>query len=627
MKGESAIVITGVGLEFPGIQDSASLLGTSPIAVGTHEFRPDIKLGRKGLRYKDQATKLALCAAKAALEDAKLPTSAETQISSETFGVVVSSNLGNLDTVCRVVSEIHSGSTNDLSPLDLPNASSNVIASTIAIRFGCKQLNLMLCNGATSGLDALYLAGNAIRAGRANRVLIVGVEPVNQMASRLMQESARAWLGYEIEMRLGEGAAAVIIEDAEEARRRNAPIYGSPGNYVYTRGIDVAGCIHTALKGNTSIDLWLTPNCMYGLTSSAVQHALNSVWAGPLPRCHDLGAMLGETYGAFGVLQCVAACTWLRTNGGKRTLMTAGAALDDGCASMIIDRCDRDADEKCDWEDVSHRGRPYRSSKVFFSDYPISIYEPVSCASPSATSIAMIHGMGAGWDIWETLQWGLSDTFRTYSLNLPWSGRENPRWPCYIGGAEWLRLGLQLVPKKTTFVVAHSFAANVLLEHLNSHGTGYLRGMVLISPFYKSRTEDFEWEVMTYYMNYFQTLLEQGLRARARTAGLTADYLHAMAKKIRERIAPLGWLQFFNTFIRTPMLELHQFSIPTLVIAGETDIASPTADCLALVQTLPNARLEIIPNCGHYCMLEQPHKVLSLVDKYVKEWSAVLPAI
>jgi monoamine oxidase len=38
--------------------------------------------------------------------------------------------------------------------MDLPNASSNVVASSVAIRFGLRGPNLMLCNGATSGLDA-----------------------------------------------------------------------------------------------------------------------------------------------------------------------------------------------------------------------------------------------------------------------------------------------------------------------------------------------------------------------------------------------------------------------------------------------------------------------------------------
>src|SRR5262245_17930065 len=124
MNSRRSVVVTGLGLEFPGLPATEALLGMRDTPLQPVAFNPADKLGRKGLRYKDRATQLAMCAAQAALEDAGLSVSAKEQCSPETFGVVVSSNLGNLDTVCRVVDTIHAGSVKDTSPLDLPNASS-----------------------------------------------------------------------------------------------------------------------------------------------------------------------------------------------------------------------------------------------------------------------------------------------------------------------------------------------------------------------------------------------------------------------------------------------------------------------------------------------------------------------
>jgi len=59
----AAVIITGLGLEIPGIQDTANLLDALKAPVEASEFIPADKLGRQGLRYKDRATKLALCAA------------------------------------------------------------------------------------------------------------------------------------------------------------------------------------------------------------------------------------------------------------------------------------------------------------------------------------------------------------------------------------------------------------------------------------------------------------------------------------------------------------------------------------------------------------------------------------
>jgi len=333
----AAVIITGLGLEIPGIQDTANLLDALKAPVEASEFIPADKLGRQGLRYKDRATKLALCAAQTALTNAGLPTSAATQITPETFGVVVSSNLGNVDTVCRVLDTIYSEGADSVSPLDMPNLSSNVIASSLAIRFGCKALNLMVCNGATSGIDATHLAANAIRARRADRVLVVGVEPVNPLVERLMEEAATTWLGFQSKPRLGEGSAAIVLESAGSVSARDVKGYARLGRYAYSYSGDVARTIHEVDdEGAAPPDLWLTPNLSYNPAAEAAERRL-TLWNGIPPVYLDLSYALGETYGALGVIQCVAACLWLLKHCRHKAVATSGACWDEGVASLIIE--------------------------------------------------------------------------------------------------------------------------------------------------------------------------------------------------------------------------------------------------------------------------------------------------
>ncbi|GAA2974432.1 beta-ketoacyl synthase N-terminal-like domain-containing protein [Actinokineospora diospyrosa] len=133
-------------------------------------------LGRKGLLGKDPATRLALCAVHRALG---LPLGKPTLPlpGAVTTGVVVSSNLGNIDTVRSAAALVRAGERRSISPMDIPNASSNVIAGAIAIRFGFTGPNLTLCSGRTSGIDALRHGSRLIAADRADRVVVVGVEP------------------------------------------------------------------------------------------------------------------------------------------------------------------------------------------------------------------------------------------------------------------------------------------------------------------------------------------------------------------------------------------------------------------------------------------------------------------
>lgn len=185
------VAVTGCGLYIPGV-DGAFPPGEE------HRL-----LGRKGLLYKEQATRLALCAVHRALG---LPPGAPRADGppDPATAVVASSNLGNVATVRKVVETLREGSGRDVSPLDAPNASSNVVASTVAIWFRFGGPNLMVCSGATSGLDAIALGSLLLRAGRASRVVVVGAEPDDEVA-RSLRAGVRA------------GAAALVLEPAERA--------------------------------------------------------------------------------------------------------------------------------------------------------------------------------------------------------------------------------------------------------------------------------------------------------------------------------------------------------------------------------------------------------------------------
>jgi 3-oxoacyl-[acyl-carrier-protein] synthase II len=99
-------------------------------------------------------------------------------------------------------------SAREVSLLDAPNASSNVIASTIAICFRFGGPNLMVCSGATSGLDAVWLASLLLRSGRADRVVVVGVEPDDEVSVALRRRRG----GRRAPARAG--AASLILEPA-----------------------------------------------------------------------------------------------------------------------------------------------------------------------------------------------------------------------------------------------------------------------------------------------------------------------------------------------------------------------------------------------------------------------------
>jgi len=239
--------------------------------------------------------------------------------------------------------------------------------------------------------------------------------------------------------------------------------------------------------------------------------------------------------------------------------------------------------------------------------------------SNSDLAIATLHGLGNRWEMWDPLIQNLASPIEIFSLDLPWSGQQGYLWGLKSTISEWLQLGLNTVKTDISVFLAHSFGANAVLEYLCTYQVHTLKALILISPFYKERYEFVNWSTMEYHMNHFQKLLEEGLRAHPQTKQTTRETIVAMAEKVRERIGPYGWLQFFNMYSRTPGLNLQAIQIPCLVLGGEHDFASFALDCKALARNLPNGTVEILTNCGHFSILENPRIVVSIIDRFLKQ--------
>lgn len=63
--------------------------------------------------------------------------------------------------------------------------------------------------------------------------------------------------------------------------------------------------------------------------------------------------------------------------------------------------------------------------------------------------------------------------------------------------------------------------------------------------------------------------------------------------------------------------EITGITVPTLVVVGADDEPTPPAHSERIATRVPNARLRIIPDCGHSCTLEQPAAITELVEGFL----------
>lgn len=331
--------ITGTGLALASSCSPGPLAGLLAGDAGDAGDTGDAKwsvteahLSRRGMRFKDRASRLALCAADAALRDAGyLDGECYTGPAART-AVLVSSDLGCLDNVCGALDVLTAGSSAELSPMGMPHTSPNMVAGWIAIQYGLKGPNLTLSNGITGGLDALYWAGNLLAAGRAEVAVVVGVEPDGAAVSRLLsEEGASSWL---------DGAAAVVLEPGDRA----AP--ARPGRAAVT-GYARASCLADAVRSVPSAGArrWVAtgPGIAPGIAPGAATGTATGAAPGTSPGLPppgvpvlDISAQLGRCSGALGVLQCLAAVGILDRDGAGAVLAACGEDKGGPAAALVI---------------------------------------------------------------------------------------------------------------------------------------------------------------------------------------------------------------------------------------------------------------------------------------------------
>jgi pimeloyl-ACP methyl ester carboxylesterase len=64
--------------------------------------------------------------------------------------------------------------------------------------------------------------------------------------------------------------------------------------------------------------------------------------------------------------------------------------------------------------------------------------------------------------------------------------------------------------------------------------------------------------------------------------------------------------------------QLHQITLPTLVICGAEDLITPVDESRTLAAEIPNAELAIISKAAHFPMLEQPSQFNAVLGHFIK---------
>lgn len=237
-----------------------------------------------------------------------------------------------------------------------------------------------------------------------------------------------------------------------------------------------------------------------------------------------------------------------------------------------------------------------------------------------AVNVLLLHGMGGGPGSWDALDILLAPHLELWDVNLPWAITGDPRWAQDPDVRRWVSVPIEHVRAAAgglDLVVAHSFAANVVLELLAE--TALLSGtpVVLVSPFYRDTPEDFDWsEVVPGMEQCYTRVAEEILRRRGSRVGDETE--DVIVRRMLEFVGAYAPVRFHETCRRTPLLDLESVTTPILLVGGEQDeFGAHAKGVCALARRLPHAFLAIIGGCGHFPMTQCAPQVAALIGTFV----------
>ena len=250
------VVITGVGAVTPlgldvpslwsaltagrsGIRRIASFDTTAfetKIAGEVQDFDPTRFFDRKDVRRADRFAQLAVAAATEAVTEAKL----ETGIDRDRVGVSIATAAGGLESVVDTANTLRERGPNRVSPFFVTMYIANAASGLVSLRWGFRGPSLTHVSACASSSHSVGEAAEAIKRGQVDVMVAGGSEAVivpvavaafsNMRAlSRRNDEPERASRPFERDRDgfvLSEGAAVLVLEEADHAARRGAKSYG-----------------------------------------------------------------------------------------------------------------------------------------------------------------------------------------------------------------------------------------------------------------------------------------------------------------------------------------------------------------------------------------------------------------
>ena len=388
MNGNHRVMVTGMGIISPlgldvestwdGIVNGHSgvdlITAFDTEGFDTHfaaevkAFDPENYLERKEARRMDRFAQFAAVAAQQACAQAGLE---DGTVDPYRVGVIIGSGIGGISTLSQQHEILIERGPKRVSPFLIPMMLGDMASAQVSMVTGSMGANYCLVSSCSSGADALGQAWAMIRRGQEDIVLAGGSEaPLVPVAvagfnalralSRFNENPAGASRPFDVNRDgfvMGEGAAVLVLESEESARKRGATILGEIKGYAATS--DAHHLTEPLASGESAARAMTKALEEAGVTAADVDYVNAHGTSTPLNDRHETAAIkvaLGEDAYRVPVSSTKSMTGHLLGSGGALEACFCLLGMENSIIPPTINL--KEADPSCDLDYTPNTARP-----------------------------------------------------------------------------------------------------------------------------------------------------------------------------------------------------------------------------------------------------------------------------
>ncbi|MDD2449956.1 MAG: beta-ketoacyl-ACP synthase II, partial [Sulfurimonas sp.] len=303
------------------------------IAGEVKNFDANTVMQPKEVKKADRFIHLGLKAAAEAMSDANLPD----DIDMDRFGISTGSGIGGLPAIEKNSIILATKGPRRISPFFIPSALVNMLGGFVSIEHKTRGPNLSSVTACAAGTHAISEAVKTIMCGGADKMLVVAAECAVTGAgiggfaamkalstnNENPKEASRPFDSERDGFVMGEGAAALVLEDYEDAIARGANIYGEiigfgesgDASHITTPSLDgPARAMMAAYKmaGKPKIDYVNAHGTSTPINDKNETAAVKELLGENCPPMSSIKGQIGHCLGAAGGIEAVTCLMAMR---------------------------------------------------------------------------------------------------------------------------------------------------------------------------------------------------------------------------------------------------------------------------------------------------------------------------